>query len=344
MNQRLETAIATATRASHLARGVRSAWIGEGPPEQQAPKKGAPEKRALDKQDRSPVTIADFAVQSLVSLDLERHLPGDVILGEESAGALRQEDHREVRDGVVSAVQEFHPEAGMEEVLRAIDRCSADAGDQGAFWALDPIDGTKGFLRGGQYAVALALIENGEVQLGVLGCPYLPLDPAEPNGRRGCVLAAQRGGGTRLYDLDGNLRGEVSVSSQEDPAGAVFCESVEAAHSAHDLHARIAGRLGVTAPPVRMDSQCKYAALARGEGSIYLRLPRKAGYEEKIWDHAAGAMVIEEAGGRVTDAHGRDLDFGAGKTLRHNIGIVASNGRFHQQIIEAVAAEADLPK
>ena len=45
------------------------------------------------------------------------------------------------------------------------------------YWTLDPIDGTKGFIRGDQYAIALALIEQGQVKVGVLGCPSLPFPP-----------------------------------------------------------------------------------------------------------------------------------------------------------------------
>ena len=50
--------------------------------------------------------------------------------------------------------------------------------------------------------------------------------------------------------------------------------------------------IGVTAPPVRIDSQAKYGAMARGDAAIYLRFPHP-GYREKIWDHAAGCIVIE---------------------------------------------------
>lgn len=50
-------------------------------------------------------------------------------------------------------------------------------------------------------------------------------------------------------------------------------------------------KLGVKAPPVRIDSQAKYGALSRGDGAIYLRFPHK-GYREKIWDHAAGCIVV----------------------------------------------------
>ena len=87
-----------------------------------------------------------------------------------------------------------------------------------------------------------------------------------------------------------------------------------------------------------MDSQCKYGAVARGDASIYLRLPTRADYEEKIWDHAAGWMVVTEAGGRVTDVRGEPLDFSIGRTLRNNKGVVATNGRIHDSVISAVRA------
>ncbi|MEM9293535.1 MAG: 3'(2'),5'-bisphosphate nucleotidase [Acidobacteriota bacterium] len=299
-------------------------------------------EETIAKKDRSPVTVADFAVQALISRHLRSTLPQDSILGEESADFLRSAEGSEVRRRVVQLVNAASPAAAPEEavteeaVLEAIGRCNLE-GATGSFWTLDPIDGTKGFLRRGQYAIALAWIEEGEVTLGILGCPELPHDPQNPEGPRGLLFAAQRGQGTRVLDLDGRVLGPAEVSQIEDPAAAVFCESVEAAHSAHELHAAIAGHLGVTAPPVRMDSQAKYAALARAEGSIYLRLPRDESYQEKIWDHAAGSLVVEEAGGQVSDAQGRPLDFSVGRTLANNVGIIASNGRFHQRIVDAVA-------
>ena len=67
-------------------------------------------------------------------------------------------------------------------------------------------------------------------------------------------------------------------------ASLALLESREGAHSSHDHSGKISQRLGLTAPPVRMDSQAKYCALARGEGGILLRLPVPGkGYQEKIW-------------------------------------------------------------
>ena len=85
-----------------------------------------------------------------------------------------------------------------------------------------------------------------------------------------------------------------------------------------------------------MDSQCKYAAIARGDAEIYLRLPVSDTYEEKIWDHAAGMIAVEEAGGRVTDIYGNDLDFSKGKTLSGNKGVIATNGKFHDEVVKVV--------
>src|SRR5690606_2261562 len=142
----------------------------------------------------------------------------------------------------------------------------------------------------------LALIEQGQVVLGVLGCPNLP----GTGGSRGAVMAAVRGTGTQALPLVGRgLAGaqKVQVSSNDAPDQARFYESVESSHSDQGQSARVANLLGITAEPVRMDSQAKYAAVARGEASIYLRLPTRPDYRECIWDHAAGAIVVEEAGG-----------------------------------------------
>ena len=122
------------------------------------------------------------------------------------------------------------------------------------------------------------------------------------------------------------------------PANARFCESVEAAHSAHGAAAQIAARLGISAEPVRLDSQAKYGVVARGEADIYLRLPTKADYFEQIWDHAGGVLVVEEAGGKVTDVTGEPLDFTHGRQLKQNRGVIVSNGRLHAMVLEAVRA------
>jgi 3'(2'), 5'-bisphosphate nucleotidase len=87
-----------------------------------------------------------------------------------------------------------------------------------------------------------------------------------------------------------------------------------------------------------MDSQAKYMLLAAGKGDLYLRFlsSKQPDYKERIWDQAAGSLIVEEAGGKVSDLHGRNLDFSAGRTLLHNRGLLASNGYLHSQALQAL--------
>ncbi len=310
-------AVEAVRRASRLCQGVREEMAGA----------------AMTKQDRSPVTVADFGAQAVVSLVLQQAFPEIPMVGEEDSTTLRSDEGERLRPLVVEHALRHHPEAsGEEEVLAAIDYGNDAGGATGRRWVLDPIDGTKGFLRGDQYAVALALLDEGRPVLGVLGCPALP----SSGGGQGCLFVASRGGQTVEYSLATDEASQARVAPIADSSKASFCESVESAHSAHSTHAEIAERLGVAVEPVRIDSQCKYAVVARGEACIYLRLPKSATYQEKIWDHAAGVVVVEQAGGRVTDAFGKELDFSLGRELTSNRGIVATNGLLHDQVLDAV--------
>ena len=286
------------------------------------------------KKDKSPVTVADYGAQALVSNLLHKTFPDIPLVGEEDAASLRAENGAGMRGKVVRAVQSVDASLDEATVLSAIDRGTYGGGATGLAWALDPIDGTLGFLRKEQYAIALALLQDGKVVLGVLGCPNLPVAPG--SAERGCLFVAVKGQGAFVRTLASAVETAVRVAAISDPSQASFCESVESGHTAQGDSAKVAELLAVTAPPVRMDSQCKYAAVARGEAAIYLRLPTKKGYEEKIWDHAAGALVVEEAGGKVTDTRGLPLDFSIGRTLRDNLGVVATNGALHERVVGQV--------
>jgi len=321
----------------HAVRAVRSAASVC-----QAVQKDLVTAATIEKKDKSPVTVADFASQALVCASLAGASSIAAVVGEEKADALRDADAADTRAKVVAHVRGVRGgDVSEQQALDWIDLGGVDPdASTPAYWALDPIDGTKGFLRGEQYAIALGLIENGQVILGALGCPNLP----GPDGKPGLLLTATRGGGAHAWPLaDMNAKPTpIHVSRVTDPAAARFCESVESGHSDQDQSAQIAARLGITAEPARIDSQCKYAVVAQGEASIYLRLPTRKDYREKIWDHAAGMIVVEEAGGRVTDVKGRPLDFSHGRQLERNRGVVATNGPIHDAVIAVVGEFVDV--
>jgi 3'(2'), 5'-bisphosphate nucleotidase len=291
----------------------------------------------MDKEDRSPVTVADFAAQALVSSELERAFPKDPLVAEEDSSHLRRTSDRSTLLAVTQAVARHLPEATPESVCAWLDRGRGSTADR--FWALDPIDGTKGFVRGDQYAIALALIEERQVVLGILGCPRLGPHLTPLKDGVGSVLIAVRGQGAWAASLDttGGFAG-MRVSSQLDPVEARVLRSFEAAHTDVVRLDALLTHLGSRAPVQRMDSQAKYALLAAGRGELIFRLlsPNRPGYAERIWDHAAGALLVEEAGGRVTDLRGAPLDFGAGNTLIHNTGAPASNGLLHDAALRAI--------
>ncbi|MGE0486962.1 MAG: 3'(2'),5'-bisphosphate nucleotidase [Gammaproteobacteria bacterium] len=292
------------------------------------------------KDDHSPVTIADYAAQAVVAHRLAALTEPLLLVGEEDAATLREPANAALREAVTAAARVAWPDAGTDAVLDAIDRGNHDAG-AAAYWTLDPIDGTKGFLRGGQYAVSLALIVDGEVVFGVLGCPNLSADFGRSFDTRddhGSLLYAIRGQGAFSVPADAPSAAPVAVhaSVEADITRMRVCESVEAAHSRLDDTARIVAHLGAAGAPARLDSQCKYAVVARGQADAYLRLPTRRDYVEKIWDHAAGKLVAEEAGAIVSDIHGRPLDFGHGAGLSANRGVVCAAPAFHGAILRAI--------
>ena len=296
--------------------------------------------RRITKDDKSPVTVADFAVQAIVAMDLVDQLGEATIVGEESAGALRDPDQVAVLEAVVDAVRRHRPGINSDDVLHAIDSCNHDATSR-AYWTLDPVDGTKGFLRGQQYAIALARIETGEVSLGVMGCPNLPIDQRAPLDRadaHGSLYAAVAGGGAWEFAIAEARLDPRRIHASEFAAGQPIrvCESVEAAHSKQDDTDRVLSELGADRSPARLDSQCKYSLVARGQADAYLRFPTAKPYVEKIWDHAAGMIIAQEAGAIVSDISGSPLDFGHGRRLERNRGIITATRGLHEQIIAAI--------
>ncbi len=294
---------------------------------------------AMEKSDRSPVTVADIAFQARLGYHLSVRIPGAALIAEESSSMLVGEGGRRL----ASAAAEFIA-ATVPEFRESAFRTFLDYGTgrkKTSCWVLDPIDGTKGFLRKNQYAVALSYLHKGKVKIGALACPRL--SPGNPDlvssASSGSIYIAVKGKGAFWTDDQATEWHELKVSETSDPSKAIILRSFESGHTNVSEIDRISEKLGTAAEPLRVDSQVKYALLALGKGDIYLRIPSAStpDYVEKSWDHAAGKLIVEEAGGRATDMDGKPLDFSRGHFLDQNRGVIASNGQLHAPVLEAIS-------
>lgn len=303
----------------------------------------------IDKQDSSPVTVGDFGSQAIVINAILKNFPTDEVVGEEDSGLIKEKKIEELIFQQVDEIQKqdakHNPELGAIEnathLCDSIDKGNSQGGRSGRIWALDPIDGTKGFLRGDQYAVCLGLIVDGEVKVAVIGCPNLPHSLRDSASKKGGLFTAIKGEGSYFQDLNSeisyplNRDNRIGVHNEYGVELARVLEGVEKGHSSHGLQGMIKEKLGINQPSVNLDSQAKYCALAKGDAEIYLRLPKDPNYREKIWDHAAGYLLVKESGGKVTDIYGNDLDFGYGRTLNSQ-GVIAASSTVHGEIISTI--------
>jgi 3'(2'), 5'-bisphosphate nucleotidase len=230
--------------------------------------------------------------------------------------------------------------ATKEEMLDAIDLGfdpgKRAEGRRGRTWTLDPIDGTKPFLSGGQYAVCLCLIEGSEQKVGVLGCPrlYVDLEALEKtgfggpvvddglhdleNGRldsveNGSIISAVQGQGAHIRPISPGgcrlLPARVVPRKVQTGRDLRFIDYHSSTCMDVALHAQLFSDLTLLPasawPTTCMRSmQMRFVTLAVGGGDVMIRLPRKKGHAEKIWDFAGGALIFEEVGGKVTDLEG----------------------------------------
>jgi 3'(2'), 5'-bisphosphate nucleotidase len=211
------------------------------------------------KDDRSPLTEADLAAQRIIAAGLISLTPDIAMLGEESAP--RQFEHRR---------------------------------EWARLWLVDPLDGTREFVkRNGEFTVNIALVEHGEVVLGVVHAPA-----------REVMYAASRGGGAYRRDADGS-RQALHVQANAPPVLRVLGSR---SHGDAVLD-RLIDRVGKH-ERISVGSALKFGLLAEGSGDLYVRRGPTS-----EWDTAAGHAVVLEAGGCVVDLSGVPLRYNVRDTM-----------------------------
>ncbi|HOK10358.1 MAG TPA: inositol monophosphatase family protein [Candidatus Hydrogenedens sp.] len=293
------------------------------------------QEHVQSKQDYSPVTIADYGAQILVGYWLSQNYSGDALIAEESSKALLESGEQNFLENLYQLLSLYENNLKKEHILQYLD-FNSDITNPKSFWVLDPLDGTKGFLRGDQYAISLAYIKDRVLELGVLACPRLRLPNIIKTDTAGCVFFAQKGRGAWVTSLVDKAEWfPIHVSECTRFEDARLLRSYESKHTNLRDTEQFLLKSRIT-KSVPIDSQVKYGLLASGEGEIILRFPPEENpeYREKIWDHAGGAIVLEEAGGKVTDVRGASFQFNGDPLLKNSIGVFASNGYLHHLGLE----------
>lgn len=185
-------------------------------------------------------------------------------------------------------------------------------------WVVDPIDGTRGFARKtGEFAVMIAFVHEGRVAAGVV---------AEP--ATGRLTYASRGAGCWRRDANDASPVRCRVSSVADLRQATVTQS----HSKKD---RPPSPQLAALQPARVietySAGIKTAQVARREADIYLNTYDGC-YD---WDICAGQILLEEAGGRITNLLGAEPRYGLPGNLQPN-GLLASNGVLHDAALAAI--------
>ena len=218
------------------------------------------------KEDRSPVTEADRAAEAILLRALRRHAPGVPVIAEEEVAAGRM------------------PEAGRE------------------FFLVDPLDGTKEFVRGGDdYTVNIGLVRDGQPLLGLVFAP-----------ERQRLYLAVVGQGAWLEEE--GVRRLLRTAQRRNPVIVVASKS----HMNDATRAYLADA-APGATQVSVGSSLKFGLVAEGQADFYPRLSPTS-----EWDTAAGHAVLLGAGGRVDDLDGTPLRYGKAAFL--NRGFLATSG------------------
>ncbi|HYO51283.1 inositol monophosphatase family protein [Archangium sp.] len=285
------------------------------------------------KKDSTPVTLADYGAQALLCRTIRRHFPEDAVVAEESGEAFLCLPSAE-REKAVRLVGKLLGEPVIEEdFVRWLNHGRGVRADR--TWFIDPIDGTEGFIHGRTYAVCVGTLVEGEPVDGVIGAPVSPLD-------EGGTLFFTDGGGAWAEPLAGGEPRALHVSDRADPRSIRVVESYLMGRRSREIADRVYAAAGFDARRIRRyDGMLKYALVAAGAADVFIRGPRNIRKNpHKSWDHVAGAALVGAAGGRVTGLDGRRVDFTRSAELRGTLGLIASNGHIHPNLVEAMARAA----
>jgi myo-inositol-1(or 4)-monophosphatase len=175
-------------------------------------------------------------------------------------------------------------------------------------WIIDPVDGTINFARHiEEYCISIALSRNGELILGVIYQPALDK-----------MFVAERGAGAYLNDK------KLAVSTETELVDSLVATDLTSNMEKRKLTFDIMAQLSAQVRHVRIFGSCALHLARVAEGQLDFYYKTRLNY----WDYAAGIVLVEEAGGKITDFAGNPIredsaDIAVSNTLLHDVGLSA---------------------
>jgi len=183
-------------------------------------------------------------------------------------------------------------------------------------WLVDPIDGTKDYIRGWDgFSVMIGLCVDGRPVMGVVHQPTLDR-----------TFFATPDGGAHV--LNAGKLAPLAVSKVVAAGEARLVSS--ASHRSSDVD-KVKEQLGIADEQQVGSVGVKLCLIASGVRDLYVNPSPKT----KAWDTCAPEAILGRAGGRLTDVFGAPIEYGG--TLRHSRGLVASNGEIHDEVVTKLA-------
>ena len=268
---------------------------------------------SFQKEDKSPVTLADYASQLFIVKKLKEKFPNDQIIAEESYNS-----HLDINvQNIIKRCYRSLELDLIEDIERILNYRGPYSPRQ---WTVDPIDGTKGFQKNLSYAIGIGFMNNSELIAAAIGVPNY-------NEKGRALFIAEKNQGARVsYGEEDFI--PINVSDKKNIKKAKMCHSLHYDEPWVMEFAEIAGISNY----IQMDSMAKFCMVADGTADLYIKPMNEN--RSFSWDFLPGVLIVNEAGGIVSDLKGNNIKFNNEKCIISAPGLVASNGILHEEILK----------
>ena len=268
--------------------------------------------QSFQKEDDSPVTIADYATQIYIINKIMEQFPDDQIIAEEDESSFIDDIAKRSINSCYEALN-IGGNINIEKSLMKNDKYSKRQ------WTVDPIDGTKGYQEGLSYAIGIGLMINSDPKICAIAVPnYKKFGKA--------IFISEKDKGSKFATNTSEFK-PIKVSHQSQLKQAKLCHSL---HYDEPWVMDFATRAEIT-NFIQIDSMAKFCMIADGTADLYVKPMNKS--RSFAWDFLPGILLVQEAGGTVTDLRGNKIEFNNDKCIVSTPGLIASNSIIHDDII-----------